>query len=301
MIINDKIVNIVSKNKMINTGNNNVEVNKEDEFLLNYTFNPSHIHKIPDNIKRNTDGFLKLDNTPFIFNNYSSDGHNEAFWLLLANGSKIFLKKVPYKEICIELLFQELANSLFVPSAKYDVVIINNEIYLASPNFIGDKDLITDYYDINEKCYVDIEELIEQAKKIKQEQYVKKMLTIDLLTDNKDRFPHNFKAIIREEKYVICPLFDNGLCGKYGKNNKRIIIPPAYKGSTDINDIISPLSHDKTLRKWYENIVLKQDASLFKNEIYRKKGICIDQDINDMFIENVNNGQSLIINSLKNS
>lgn len=299
MIINDEIVKIISKNRMINTGNNNVEVNKEDEFLLNYTFNPTHFHNISNNIKRNTDGFLALDNTPFIFNNYSSDGHNEAFWLLLANGSKIFLKKVPYKEICMELLFQELANSLFVPSAKYDVVIINNEIYLASPNFVGDKDLIIDYYDINEKqpC-VDIEELIEQSKKINQERFVKKMLTIDLLADNKDRFPHNFKVIIREGKYVICPLFDNGLCGKYGKNNKARIVSPTYKGLDNKNDIISLLIKDKILHKWYENIVLKQDASLFKNEIYRKKGICIDQDINDMFVENVNNGQSLIIKNL---
>ncbi len=297
-MLSNEIINIISKNRMINEDSNNVEVNKENEFLSNYTFNPTCIHKIPDDIKRNTDGFLILDNTPFIFNTYSSDGHNKSFWLLLDNVSKIFLKKVPYKEICMELLFQELANALLIPSAKYDVVTINNEVYLASPSFIGDKDLIIDYYDINEKYYVDIEELIKQAKKIKQEQYVKKMLTIDLLTDNKDRFPHNFKAIIRKGKYIICPLFDNGLCGKYGKNNKRIIIPPAYKDSTEINDIISPLSHDKTLHKWYENIVLKQDASLFKNEIYRKKGICIDQDINDMFVENVNNGQSLIIKNL---
>ncbi len=296
-MVNNEINEILEKNRIFNDDYNLVEVNNKEEFLKNYKFNRTDIHKIPKGIVRNNNGFLILDNVPFVSNFYLGDGHNQSYWLLLSNGSKIFLKSVEYDEICMELLFQELANSLDIPSAKYDVATLNDKIYLASNCFISTEDLIFDYYDVERKKEVLIEDLMLKACEIKQEQFVKEMLTIDLLTNHKDRFPYNFRTILRNKQNIICPLYDNGLCGLDEKVRKGYILP-TYQGSNNFIDIISFLLTDEHYRNWCLNYVIKEDVSLYKGKILMEKGICIDQDINDIFVENVNNGQSLIIKKL---
>lgn len=288
----NKIETVLEKNRILNDVYNEIYVNKEAEFFKNYKFNPTSIHTIPDYISRNKNGFLVLDDAPFIINSFLSDGHNEALWLLFDNGSKILLKNVENDEMHMELLFQELANSLNIPSARYDIVIINGKTYLSSECFISVDDLIFDYYDVDRKKDIPIEGLIRKAKKINQEEFVKKMLTIDILTNHKDRFPNNFRTIIRDGKQIICPLYDNGLCGL---SEKEKYVLPSYQGSNDIEDIIFFLLKDPKYYNWCLKNVLSEDASLYSSKILEEKSIYIDKDVNDIFEKNVTEAQSLIL------
>lgn len=288
----DKIIKVLEENRMYNDYNNKIEFFNEIEFFKNYKLNKTSIHKIPSYIKRNKDGLLMLDDTTFIKNTFSeSEGHNNAYWLLLDNGSKILLKDVEYDEICMELLFMEFANAINIPNAKYDVATLNGKTYLASICFTSVDDLLFDYYDLKGKPEINIVDLIKKAKKINQEEFIKKMLIIDLLTNNKDRFPNNLRAIIRNKNYIICPLFDNGLC-TLGKKNFYTL--PSYKNSTNTKDIISFLLEDKNINNWYLNTVLNVDVSNLKERLMKNKKFFIDDSINDLFCKTIENTKELV-------
>lgn len=294
--MNKEIINVLEENKIYDDYYNEIEIYNEKEFLFHYKFNNTHIHKIPSSIKRNKDGLLKLDDEPFIKNIYKSNGHNTAYWILFDNGSKVLLKEVDYGETCMELLFMELAKAINIPSAKYDVAILNGKTYLASVCFTGVDDLIFDYYDVENKQDIFIEDLIKKAKNINQENFVKKTLTIDLLTNHQDRFPHNFAVILRNRKELICPLFDNGLCGLY---RKKFYTLPSYKHSILPKDIMSFLLEDEKVKDWCLKKVLKQDVRNYRENIMKEKGLFIDENMNDLFTENVENGKQMIANIIK--
>lgn len=298
--MNELVIKTLEKNRLYDDNYQNVLINKEKDFFNNYKINKTNLNPLPNNVKRNKNGFIILDDEPFIISDLKTDGHNNNTWMLLDNGSRILLKKVEENEMYMELLFQELAKALNIPCAKYDVATLNNNNFLISQSFLSLDEYLLDYYNVEEKTFIDVEELIDEGKKIKQDDHVKKTLFIDILTKHFDRFPHNFKVIINNDNKKVSPLYDNGLCG-IGYLYKTRFTFPEYKGSINPSNIIKFLISDEEFRNWVSNYINKINPISFKDKIKQEKGIYIDNDMNELFIKNVQENQTLTKRIIKNS
>lgn len=291
---------VLDENKMLE--NNFLQSNKMQEFKKTYKLNVSNKNCFPKNIKRNKDGYIILDDIPFIMTKEENkDGHNNTYWLILENGSRILLKEVLYTEIMSELLFKELAKKLDVQSANYDVGILNNKIYLISPSFLRIGEKLVDYYNLSFNNYeVDVKELTDKAKKIKQDLFIRKMLTIDMLSENEDRFPNNFRTIQSKKNIRICPLYDNGILEI---NNMKLFFKhyPSINGSIKDDDILNYLMQDDEYKKWCFKKIISRQMPNFRNQIYNDKGVYIDDNVYDSFNKTVNDGKALILDNFKNS
>ncbi len=289
---------VLDENKMLE--NNFLQSNKMQEFKKTYKLNVSNKNCFPKNIKRNKDGYIILDDIPFIMTNTENkDGHNNTYWLILENGSRILLKEVLYTEIMSELLFKELAKKLDVQSANYDVGILNNKIYLISPSFLRIGEKLVDYYNLSFNNYeVDVKELTDKAKKIKQDLFIRKMLTIDMLSENEDRFPNNFRTIQSKKNIRICPLYDNGLAKGTFKFNTII---PSVNGNTDPVDVFSYLMKNEEYKLWVLNKILNKNLYSLNEVIKLEKGIYIDEEITKSFEESIDNGKVILLEAFKNS
>ena len=72
----DKIIKILEENRLYEDKPDLIETNKINDFFKNYKLNKSSNNPLPSTIKRNKDGFLILDNEPFIVSDLKTDGHN---------------------------------------------------------------------------------------------------------------------------------------------------------------------------------------------------------------------------------
>ncbi len=296
----DLIIKTLEENRLYDDDYSEVTCNNINNFFKDYKLNTSSHNPIPNNLKRDKNGFLILDNEPFIISDLKTDGHNYNKWILFNNGSRALLKKVFPKEIYMELLFQELASVLNIPSAKYDVALLNENIFLISQSFLSLNEYLFDYYGVEEKTFIDVEKLTEESKKINQDKHVRKMLFIDLLTDHIDRFPHNFKVIMNKNGKKIAPLYDNGLCS-IGRLYKTKFTFPEYKGSILPSNIISFLINDKDFKNWVLKHINNVNPTYFKEKIKEEKGIYIDDEMNNLFTKNVLEKRDLVKTIIKNS
>lgn len=289
---------VLKENKMLE--NEFLQSNKMQEFKKTYKLNVSNKNHFPKNIKRNKEGYIILDDIPFIMTKAKNkDGHNNTYWLILENGSRILLKEVCHTEIISELLFKELAKKLEIQSANYDIGLLDNKIYLVSPSFLRIGEKLVDYYNLSFDNYeVNVRELTDKAKKLKQDLFVRKMLTIDMLTENEDRFPNNFRTIQSKKNIRICPLFDNGLARGTFKFN---IIIPSINGNTDSVDVFSYLMQNEEYKLWVLNKVLNKNLYDLNEVIRLEKGIYIDEEITKSFEESIDNGKVILLDALKNS
>ncbi len=296
----DLIIKTLEENRLYDDNYDLVSYNKINNFFKDYKLNTSNNNPLPNNLKRDKNGFLILDNESFIISDLEIDGHNDNKWMLFSNGSRALLKNVYQDELQMELLFQELANTLNIPSAKYDVVTLNKNPFLISQSFLSLEEYLFDYYNVEKKTFIDVEELVKEGKKINQDKHVRKTLFIDLLTKHYDRFPHNFKIIMSKENKKVAPLYDNGLCC-IGTLYKSRFTFPEYKGSINPSNIIKFLISDEEFRNWVSNYINKINLISFKDKIKQEKGIYIDNDMNELFIKNVQENQTLTKRIIKNS
>lgn len=289
---------VLSENKMLE--NEYLQSNEIQKFKEAYKLNVSNKNRFPKNIKRNKDGYIILDDIPFIMTKaQNKEGHNNIYWLILENGSRILLKEVSYTEIMSELLFKELAKKLDIQSANYDIGVLNNKVYLISPSFLRIGEKLVDYYNLSFNNYeVDVKELTTKAKEIKQDLFVRKMLTIDMLTENEDRFPNNFRTIQSRKNIRICPLFDNGLARGTFKFNTII---PSIDGDTDLTYVFSYLMQNEEYKLWVINKILNKNLYDLNEKIRLERGIYVDEDITLSFEESIDNGKVILLDALKNS
>lgn len=289
---------VLRENKMLE--NEFLQSHKVQEFKTKYRLNASNKNHFPKNIKRNKDGYIILDDIPFIMTRaQNKNGHNNTYWLILENGSRILLKEVCYAEIMSELLFKELAKKLDVQSANYDVGVLNNKIYLISPSFLRIGEKLVDYYNLSFDNYeINVKELTDKANKIKQDLFVRKMLTIDMLAENEDRFPNNFRTIQSRKNIRICPLFDNGLARGTFKFNTII---PSINGNADSVDVFSYLMQNEEYKLWVLNKILNKNLYNLNEVIRLEKGIYVDEEITKSFEESIDNGKIILLEAFKNS
>lgn len=287
------IISILEENRLYDDNYNEVYTNKIDLFMRNYKINRTSKNKIPNSIKRDSNGFLNLDNEPYIISDLVPNGHNESFWMLFSNGSRILLKNLNEHELQNELLFKYLCKWLNIPCANNDAAIFQGQTFLLSPSFLSPNEYLLDYYNIEGKNIIDLNKLLLDAFKIKQDLFIRKMLTVDILAKNYDRFLGNFKVIKSNKQIRICPLFDNELLGNYGKG--KMIRLTSFKGFIDNAEIIKYLMQDPAFKEWcFKNIVLNPMPN-FKQEVFNEKKLYIDDGIFNEFNNNVNEGKALIL------
>ena len=294
----NKVINILEENRLFDDKPDEIYVNKIADFFNNYKINTTSHNPFPTNIKRNKDGYIILNELPYIISDLDTHTRKNSFWMILDNGSRIFVKEAEDNEMDNELLFQELCKILKIPCANYDIGILNGNKYLISNSFLGINDIVYDYYDLEnhkEKYYVDIDKMIEKAEKINQQGFFKKTITIDGLVRNVDRFPRNFKTILSNGENKICPLHDNGL-----RDKKRITMP-FIGNSASFNNILEYLMQDESYKQWAKHYVLNQKIPNIKKIIRNKKKIYIDNNTYYIFEDNLKEGKQLVKDAYKNS
>lgn len=293
----NKIIEILNENNLYVGSKDNIISYKKDAFLSNYKLNRSPKNIFPKHIKRNDSGYLVLDKEPFILTNKRELGNSNTIWILLSNGARVLLKEIPRTERENELLFKELCKELDVPCANSDIITLDGKIYFASLSFLGPKEYLEDYYGLERKAIIDTPTLINNAKEINQDSFIRKALTCDILSENIDRFPNNLRVIRNKKQRRICPLFDNGLL----RDGKARVTTPYINGSFDNDDILEFLMEDEQYRLWTFNKIISKQIPNFKKKIYDEKKIYIDDKNYEYFKESLENGKILVLDAFKNS
>lgn len=294
------IIRILEENRLYDDNYSGVYVNKAQDFLQSYKLNKGHVNKIPKSIKRDNNGFLLLDFEPYIISDLETGGHNEKFWMVLSNGSRVLLKSTAWVGIQNELLFKYLCKWLDVPCASVDVATYCFEKYLLSPSFLGINEYLFDYYDLykSNDYSIDVARLIEKAMAIKQDSFVRKMLIVDILAQQQDRFPANFKVVKNSKKTRICPLFDNEILeiNSYMLRDKTY---PSINLSANDDDVITYLLEDHKFKQWCLDKIISRQIPDFREMIRKDKGIYIDDSVSDSFNKTVKDGKTLILDNYK--
>ncbi len=300
--------------------------NEEDDFLKNYKINKSSINNLPKNILR-SDGILILDSVPYVISKAKEEGHNLKYWILFNNGCRALLKRISWVKIQNELLFKYLCNWLDIPCANIDACYLESTKMLISPSFLGIDEKPLDYYKknierlmkgnnetkqdslterVNSLSYysasytkqIDIKHLIKMATMIKQDFFIKKVILVDMLAHNQDRFPRNIKIIGGKKGIRICPLFDHEILEINGEN-LCVEMMPSINGSTNYDDIINYLLKDDEFRSWcLEKILLRQMPD-FRKMIYCDKNIYVDDNVLESFNKTINDGRTIILDNYK--
>ena len=131
-----KVISILNKNNLFDNNPEKIQVNKIADFFNNYKINPTSYNPFPNNIKRNNDGYIILNELPYIISDLDTHTRKTSFWMILDNGSRIFVKDAEEDEMENELLFQELCKILNIQCANYDIAVLNDNKYHATLTFI---------------------------------------------------------------------------------------------------------------------------------------------------------------------
>ncbi|MEG2351297.1 MAG: hypothetical protein RSA10_01070 [Bacilli bacterium] len=287
------------------------DINLENDFFNSYHFNASSKHYFDKNIERDRDGFIKLDETPFIISNKkNSGGHSNGFWILLNNGSKVFLKEDNLDNAFLELMFMYLAKNLNISCANYDIVTFKNKLYIASLSFLNQKESLNDYYNL-ESIFrsqhlnpypeivqkIEIKDMIKKANVINHASFLRKTIFIDTLTNNRDRFPHNFKVITNDKKTRICPLFDNGGCCDFVEKNFFQMV--SSNGLLDIESVFMELLNDGDFNNWIYKVLNKLNVDDLLEKIYNEKKIIINHNTYNYFKKTISNNKDILNDTIK--
>ena len=290
-----KVISILEENRLFDDRPEEIYVNKIADFFNNYKINPTSFNPFPKNIKRNNDGYIMLNELPYIISDLNTGTRRNSFWMILDNGSRIFVKEADDDEMENELLFQELCKILNIPCANYDIAIINGFKRLVSNSFLALDEYLVDYYGLSNKTYIDIDKILIKADELNHGLHFKQTLTIDGLVKNVDRFPKNYREIYNGHRHRICPLFDNGL------RDKARITMPFIGNSASFYTILEYLMQDKEYKNWVEQYILNKKIPNIKEKIQNKKKIFIDNKTYDEFEMNLHQGKTLIKEAYKNS
>ena len=280
----NKIVNVLIENNLYDKDKqvNISKCNLLDTFFNTYEFKESKKQLLPENITRDKNGYIILNEIPFISSNidftYDKFSHNEKSWLILNNGTKILAKSLncanPTEKMEQELLIMYFLKSLNVSCANYDVAIINDKPHLISPSFLRTDEKIIRPFTQPET----IKQAYEKCKKFGIEKHYLKTLFSDFAYGNPDRFPRNFCTIYNQYKntFKICPLFDNGEFNFY-KDSPTF--PKLNKNQTNcrFEDAISFLLNFDEILHWLRGPVRKTNLETCATRLEKEKGILISK------------------------
>ncbi len=245
------------------------------------------------NLDRDKNGFLILEDFPFIYSNKTESITND--WLLFNNGAKILLKTDVSPEIIEqELLVMYFLKSLNVSCANYEPVLYRNKKYLATPSFLKPGEKLTyPFIDGN-----DIERSFNEAKKYRNELHYLKTIFVDRICGNIERFPWNYRIIAeknfnKRKQPKNCPLFDNGE-NLFNPNDHKDF-PHLKNGSRDINEVISYLLENKEIMHWVINPMKKTNLQAIAERLKNEKDFIVS-NITYKNFENYFKDSEIVIN-----
>lgn len=278
--------------------------NKIEEFLNTYEYNGSRKQKLPNNLSRDDDGRIILEEIPFIKTNVTPNGDRDNEWLILNNGTKLLTKAGrEHKYNIDELVIMYFLKSINIDCANYDIATLNDKELLIVPSFLQDNEKIKTTF----QKVPDIEEAYQEMKSSNARTFFLKTIFADRIYGNVERFPVNFGNIIsihpnKETHERICPLFDNAT--KYGlffRENKYFNFPSiGPKNDSAFDKVINHLLGYEEIMHWMHGPVKK--ATLYKatERLYKEKGIYVDNDIYKEFETFFKDSEAIINDELKN-
>ncbi|MBQ9013872.1 MAG: hypothetical protein IJ094_10065 [Bacilli bacterium] len=305
-----KVVKILTENNLYVNNSIKIKANKISRFYKKYSYRNNPKEELPSKVKRDKKGHIILDDLAFIRSNYIPFGHTNSFWYLLENGEKVLLKEDDLKTSELELLFKMLADNLNIPCASYDYASLDDKHYTLSYNFLKQDEHLIDYYEFEEeyrsiqkltellkyKIY-SYDKLIKKASNINDLERLYKTLYIDILTNNYDRLPHNYKMITNGKSIIPSKLFDNGnCCNNCGKSLYNV---PSVVDEYDEYLLIKELFKNSNFRNWYEINKYNIDVLNKLESLYKEKNIEISSETIKLFSDTIKNKSKIIYECYK--
>lgn len=250
--------------------------------------------------KRNEKGEILLDETPFIMSNVCPEGRVPSKWILLKTKGPVLLKEDDYKTSELELLFMTLAKRLGIECAEYDVATFEGMHYTFSPNFLRQNEFMVNYnefsfYIPSEQHHrlIDIDSILKAAPSKGIKMQLMKMLYIDLLTENKDRFFDNVKVVYSPKGIRLSVLFDNGGCCNNIEKYKYNI--PAFNGNYENNILFERLLlEDEGFKNWVVKNIDEATKQDYAKELMTAKKVLISEDTSTLFCDTVNKNAEVV-------
>ncbi len=252
---------------------------------------------LTQNTERDENGFITLENLPFIYSNKIACNFINN-WILLNNGAKVLIKH-EYGDDADEIIEQELLimyflKSLNVSCANYEPVLLNGQKCLATPSFLKPgEEIIMPFTNAN-----NIELTYEEAKKYRNDIHYLKTIFADRIYGNIDRIPNNYgiikESFMSKRKHPRnCPLFDNGEL--IFSPRQDIYFPHLNNGSRDINETISYLLANEEIMHWVINPMKKTNLQTIAERLKREKSFIVS-DITYKNFENYFKDSEAVIN-----
>lgn len=253
---------------------------------------------LTEKAERDENGFIILENLPFIYSNKIASNPTNN-WILLNNGAKVLIKQ--QEEIIEkELLIMYFLKSLNVSCANYEPVLLNGKKCLATPSFLKPGEEIIMPFTNNTN---NIEVTYEEAKKYRNDIHYLKTIFTDRIYGNVDRGSNNYgiiegKNFNKRKQSKNCPLFDNGEC--IFRSRQHPLFPHLNNGSRNINETISYLLTNEEIMHWVINPMKKTNLQTIAERLKREKGFIVS-DITYKNFENYFKDSEAVINEeLKN-
>lgn len=171
---------------------------------------------------------VSLENESIVMQEGTSEGtqvkyKRDGYWYKKDNRGREGLTEYLVSRL---LGFTSLKDSEYV---RYEAGIINGKSGCRSKNFLGvDEELITFYrlyynevgkdlsqvtggMDTMEERIEYVIEFIKQSCNLDVRDYLRKVLTLDMLVLNEDRHFNNLAVIMRDSTFAVAPIFDHGV------------------------------------------------------------------------------------------
>lgn len=273
--------------------------NNLNKFLENYhedTFKNQY-KNFGNNLPRNNNGFIILDEVPFIYSNHSYCC--KANWLLFNDGTKVFLKKPDdWDENVVDALEQEIFIEYFLKNinincAKYEPAILNGKKYLIVPSFLNKNDTLFTIF--NRENGLEVNQKL--SKTFSNEVFFLKTAFADRIYGNPDRLPRNYGIILDSNTFKNCPLFDNGELLFYRDDE---YFPKLKNGSNNMNDVIAYLLQNDEIMHWVTHDVKKANLQSIVEKLKREKGFIISNSTYKAFETFFKDSEAIINEELKN-
>lgn len=275
-----------------------------EKFMDDFSGNIPKNNTLPNNISKNHNGTIILDDIPFITSNKKLSGHNGGKCILMSNGSKFHLKKqsrisiffddiMGYNTIENELLINYFLMTINMPCVSYDKALLNNELYLISPWFLkNEESLKTPISNWNS-----IKTTYKKLTKYNSQIHFLKTVLADRIYGTTDRFPNNFGIIFNDKTKTFrnCPLFDNGGCA-LSRNQSSFI---KINGDNDCNKVINYILSFEEIAFWVKKYMNNHNLTLAAENLKKDKGIIISNSTYNKFDTFFKDSEIIINEELK--
>ena len=291
----------------------NIFGNKISEFDNIYVPNHSNFHPFPDNVKRNSNGSILLDDIPFIvpneYNIKNLDDTCFSLWIMLSNGSKIFLKDRYYEYYIKELFVMYLFKLVKIKTASYDIVSFNDKSLLASNCFLNESERLIKLFedeDFNVLSKFDevdpcIDNYVKQLMKKNNHITFLKFMLLDYLYGNIDRLPNNFCYVenLATKTTKLAPAFDNAETCLIRKSEfyPRII---SESNENSIDFAFNYILDFECIVYWLKYTVNNINISQIPQILEKEKKISMDNKIYTDFEKFIKESENYLNDELKN-